>query len=64
MSQSSTIAFALIVGFFVFITIRGELGQYLNVIGIGSATQTPATTNTTTSGLSTLPQLPQLGSLA
>lgn len=36
MSQSSTIAFALIVGFIVFITVRGELPKYLGVLGLGS----------------------------
>lgn len=33
--QSSTIAFALIVGFIVFITVRGELQKYLGVLGLG-----------------------------
>jgi len=32
MPQSSTIAFGLLVGFIVFITMRGELPAYLNVI--------------------------------
>lgn len=36
MPQTSTIAFALIVGFIVFVTVRGELPQYLCVVGIGS----------------------------
>jgi hypothetical protein len=34
MNQTSTIAAALIVGFIVFITTRGELPDYLKVIGI------------------------------
>jgi hypothetical protein len=34
MSQSSTIAAFLIVGFLVFITMRGELAQYRGVMGI------------------------------
>jgi len=34
--QTSTIAFALIVGFVVFVTVRGELPKYLGVIGLGS----------------------------
>jgi hypothetical protein len=40
-SQSSVIAFGLLVGFLVFITIRGELPQYEQVIGFGSAAATP-----------------------
>lgn len=40
MSQSSTIAFFLLGGFIIFITIKGELPSYLGVLGIGSkATQ-------------------------
>jgi hypothetical protein len=35
-SQSSTIAFFLLGGFIVFITIKGELPSYLGVLGIGS----------------------------
>jgi hypothetical protein len=34
MDQTSIIAAALIVGFIVFITMRGELPKYLAVIGI------------------------------
>lgn len=34
MPQSSIIAFALIVGFIVFITVKGQLPQYLAVVGI------------------------------
>lgn len=34
MNQTSIIAAALIVGFVVFITIRGELPKYLAVLGI------------------------------
>lgn len=34
MSQSSIIAFFLLAGFIVFITVRGELPKYLNVLGI------------------------------
>jgi hypothetical protein len=36
LSQSSTIAFFLLGGFIVFITIKGELPSYLGVLGIGS----------------------------
>jgi hypothetical protein len=34
MDQSSTIAAALIIGFLVFITARGELVAYLQVVGL------------------------------
>lgn len=34
MQQSSSIAFALIIGFIVFVTLRGELTKYRAVIGI------------------------------
>lgn len=34
MSQTSIMAGALIVGFIVFITVKGELPAYLKVIGI------------------------------
>lgn len=34
MPQTSTIAFALLVGFVVFVTVRGELPKYFAVIGI------------------------------
>jgi len=34
MSQTSIIAAALIIGFIVFITVRGELGSYLKTIGL------------------------------
>ena len=55
MPQSSTIAFALIVGFVVFITVRGELPKYLGVLGLGSQavsgpSQTSSTSNGTTLG--------------
>jgi hypothetical protein len=44
MPQSSTIAFSLIVGFIVFITVRGELPKYLGVLGLGSqAVSSPPT---------------------
>lgn len=41
MSQSSSIAAALIIGFIVFITVRGELPSYLAVFN-GQAPATPA----------------------
>jgi hypothetical protein len=34
MSQSSVIAFGLLVGFIVYVTIKGELPQYRAVIGL------------------------------
>lgn len=34
MSQSSIIGFGLLLGFFVFIVIRGELPAYRKVIGL------------------------------
>ena len=34
MSQSSVIAFGLLVGFIVFISLRGELPAYRKVVGI------------------------------
>lgn len=37
-SQSSTIAFYLGIGFVIFITLRGELPKYAAVIGIGKTT--------------------------
>lgn len=45
--QTSTIAFALIVGFIVFVTVRGELPKYIGVLtGSGSTpSSTPSATN-------------------
>jgi len=34
MSQNSIIAFALVIGFVVFVTTKGELPSYLQVIGL------------------------------
>jgi len=34
MEQSSIIVAALVIGFIVFITMRGQLPDYLNVIGL------------------------------
>lgn len=45
MVQTSTIAFALIVGFIVFITVRGELPIYLGVVGLGNKVVTPSTSS-------------------
>jgi len=35
MNQSSIIAFALMVGFLAYITMRGELVDYAGIVGIG-----------------------------
>jgi len=37
MNQTGVIFFGLLVGFIVFITVRGELVQYLDVIGLSGA---------------------------
>jgi len=34
MNQSSVIAFGLLVGFIVFITVKGELRSYLATVGL------------------------------
>lgn len=34
MGQTGVIFFALLVGFLVFITLRGELASYLRVVGV------------------------------
>jgi hypothetical protein len=39
-SQTSVIMFALLVGFIVFITVRGELQSYLFILGLSA---TPGT---------------------
>jgi hypothetical protein len=36
MGQSSTIAFYLLAGFLIFITMKGELPRYAAVIGLGN----------------------------
>jgi len=36
-SQSSTIAFYLLIGFLAYITMKGELPAYADVIGLGKA---------------------------
>jgi hypothetical protein len=58
MPQTSTIAFALILGFIVFITVRGELPKYLAVIGLNTNSAANATQNNTVS-----PALPDLSHL-
>lgn len=42
MSQSSKLAFALLIGFVVFIIVRGEGPAYLSVIGLGGSQATQA----------------------
>jgi hypothetical protein len=39
MPQTSTIAAALIIGFIVFITMRGEVPAYLAVLGLAGGTK-------------------------
>jgi len=51
MDQSSTIAAALIIGFIVFITVKGQLSQYLGVLGIGANAVSASATTTSTSGV-------------
>lgn len=34
MNHSQTVAAALILGFFVFVTVRGELPAYMRVVGL------------------------------
>lgn len=70
MSQTGYIAAFLIIGFVVFITLRGELNQYLAVAGIGvpAGSTVPgsnlyAQSNSATAGLSTTTELPNLPSL-
>lgn len=36
MSQSSTIAFYLLAGFLIFITMKGELPHYASIVGLGN----------------------------
>jgi hypothetical protein len=52
LSQSSTIAFFLIAGFVMYVTVKGELTDYAGVLGIGpkasqygSTWTTPPATN-------------------
>lgn len=47
MSQTSVIFFGLLIGFIVFITVRGELQSYLAVVGLeggASAVNKPGVT--------------------
>ena len=37
MSQSSSIAFFIMAGFLIFITMKGELPKYAAVVGFGKA---------------------------
>lgn len=77
MSQNSIIAFALLVGFIVFVTMKGELPQYLAVVGLagGSAASSTSSTSSTSGTAGTaatpsassslsLPSLPSLGGYA
>ena len=50
-SQSSAIAFSILIGFVVFITCRGELGKYFQVfLGTGGAGDNPGAASATGSG--------------
>lgn len=42
--QVSIVAVAMMIGFIVFVTVKGELGQYMAAVGLGkqAATTTPA----------------------
>jgi hypothetical protein len=60
MSQSSIIAAALLVGFIVFITVKGELSSYAAIVGLGSSTVSPSVAQQAT-GLTPLPSLSDLG---
>ncbi len=42
MSQTSIIAAALIIGFIIFVVMRGEVQQWLGVVGLAPATNTNA----------------------
>jgi len=60
--QSSTIAFFLLAGFVIYITMRGELVQYAGVMGIGPDAQAAASRSASSS--TPLLSLPGLGSLS
>ncbi len=45
MNQTGVIFFGLLVGFVVFITVRGELAAYLDVIGLGANKAPGGTSN-------------------
>jgi hypothetical protein len=51
MDQSSIIAAGLIIGFIVFITIKGQLSQYLGVLGLGANAVSAPASSSTTSGV-------------
>lgn len=44
MSQSSTIAFFLLAGFVIFVTMKGELPAYAAVVGFGPTSGASAST--------------------
>jgi hypothetical protein len=44
MSQTSIIFGALLVGFIVYVTAKGQLPAYFAVLGLGTSTTPPATT--------------------
>lgn len=57
MSQSSYVAFFLITSFIVFIVMRGELRQYLNVLGIDTAASATPNSSSNTSASNLAPAL-------
>ena len=48
MSQQTWIAVGLLVGFIMFVTMRGELDDYLNIIGFNNAGTTGTTSSAST----------------
>jgi hypothetical protein len=46
MAQSGTIGFALVLGFIVYITVKGELPAYLCVVGFGTGCPAPGSGQT------------------
>jgi len=61
-SQSSTIAFFLLAGFVIYVTMKGELPQYAAILGIGNAGSGQAATPTLAQQQSNQPTSGSLGS--
>ena len=72
-SQSNLIIGSILIGYVVYITVKGELPAYLGIIGLGSnptpaqptATEqgTPAAAAGLISPTATLPMIPNIGDL-
>lgn len=65
MNQTNWIAAYLLIGFVVYVTVKGQLSQYLQVLGLGGGTSTtpqaPASASTSSPfGIPSLPSLPTL----